>query len=143
MGSRISKSPAHFVFLSDKARTSPVAASDVAEVAAKILLHPADYVGKVLELTGPRSADLNNLANEYAAGLGRPVQYVDVPFDAWRDELERRNLPDHVYRHILTMAKLHAAGRYDRFTDTIEAVLGRPATGLHESLKRGGGKSRA
>ena len=113
-----------------RARTSPVAASDVAEVTATILLNPTDYVGKILELTGPRSADLNELANEYAASLGRPVQYVDVPFDAWWDELRQRHLPDHVYQHFLTMAKLHAAGRYDRFTDTVEAVLGHPATGL-------------
>jgi NAD(P)H dehydrogenase (quinone) len=120
-----------------QARTSPVAASDVAEVTAKILLHPTDYVGKILELTGPRSATLHELANEYAAGLGRPVQYADVPFDVWLDELRLRHLPDHVYRHFLTMAKLHRDGRYDRFTGTIEAILGHPATSLGESLRRG------
>ena len=125
-----------------QARTSPIAASDVAEVIAKILVEPADYVGKVLELTGPRATDLNGLAKEYVAGLGRAVRYVDVPFDAWAEELRQRNLPHHVYEHFLAMARLHAAGRYDRFTDTVEAVTGHPATSLSASIARNPGWGR-
>jgi NAD(P)H dehydrogenase (quinone) len=118
-------------------RTSPVAASDVAEVAAEILHHPSVYAGRAIELTGPRSADLQGLAEEYAAALGRPVRYVEVPLDVWRDdELRKRGLPDHVYAHILTMAKMHAAGRYDRLTNSIEAIIGRPATSLKTMLER-------
>ena len=58
---------------------------------------------KVHELTGPRSQDVRGLA-EYAAALGRPVAYVDVPFEQRRDqELRPRGLPEHVYEHLLTM----------------------------------------
>ena len=32
------------------------------------------------------------------------------------------------------MAKLHAAGRYDRLTRSVDAVLGRPATPLRKTL---------
>ena len=121
------------------ARTSPIAAADVAEVAVKILRNPPDYVGQGIELTGPRSTDLHELAQEYAAALGCPVWYVEVPLDVWREnELRQRGLPDHVYSHILTMAKLHAAGRYDRFTNSVEAILGRRATGLKTTLEREG-----
>ena len=99
-------------------RTSPVAAADVAEVAAEILRHPSVYAGRVIELSGPRSTDLYGLAEEYAAALGRSVRYVEVPLDVWRDdELRKRGLPDHVYSHFLTMAKLHAADRYNRLTE--------------------------
>src|SRR5262249_9466999 len=117
-------------------RTSPVAAVDVAEVAARILLKPSNYAGHTVELTGPRSADLYGLAQDYAAALGRPVRYLEVPLDAWRDgELRKRGLTEHVYEHILTMAKLHAAGRYDRSTTSIEAILGRPARSLRQTLE--------
>jgi NAD(P)H dehydrogenase (quinone) len=115
-------------------RTSPVAARDVAEVVAAILLDPGPYVGQIVELTGPRSVDLNELANEYSSALGHPVSYVPVPLGDWRNELSKRDLPDHLSRHLLTMAKLHAANRYDRHTDGIARILGRAPTSLRETV---------
>lgn len=76
------------------------------------------------------------LTEEYSAALRCPVRYEDVPLDVWRDgELRPRGLPEHVYAHILTMAKLHAAGRYDRLTHSVESILGRPAARLRTTLK--------
>ncbi|HWU37547.1 MAG TPA: NAD(P)H-binding protein, partial [Candidatus Acidoferrum sp.] len=66
-------------------RTSPVDSRDVAEVAAVILANPTTHLGKVYELTGPRSQDMQGLAAEYSAALGLTITYVDVPFEAWRD----------------------------------------------------------
>lgn len=118
-------------------RTSPVDARDVAEVAAAILANPTPHLGKVYELTGPRSQDLHGLAAEYSAALGRTVTYVDVPLEAWRDEeLRRRNLPDHLFEHLVTMAQLHAANRYDRLTHDVEAIIGRPATSVRDFVAR-------
>jgi NAD(P)H dehydrogenase (quinone) len=117
-------------------RTSPVAAQDVAEVVVSVLLDPLQHVGKTYELTGPRSQDLHGLAGEYSAALGRSVTYVDVPIEEWRDkELRGRRLPEHVFEHLLTMAHLHAANRYDRLSSNVEAILGRPARSL-ESMVR-------
>src|SRR5499433_2487622 len=114
-------------------RTSPVDVQDVAEVIAAILASPTPHIGKVYELTGPRSQDMHGVAAEYAAALGRPITYVDVPLEQWRDqELRGRNLPEHVFAHLLTMARLHAANRYDRLTHDVEAIIGRPATGVRD-----------
>jgi uncharacterized protein YbjT (DUF2867 family) len=55
------------------ARTSPIAARDVAEVIAAVLVDPTAHVGKTYELTGPRSQDMTAMATEYSAALGRPV----------------------------------------------------------------------
>ena len=117
-------------------RTSPVDTQDVAEVIAAVLANPAAHVGKVYELTGPRSVDLRALAAEYGDALGRTVTYVDVPLEQWREELRGRNLPDHVSEHLLTMARLHAANRYDRLTHDVEAVTGRPATSARDFVAR-------
>jgi uncharacterized protein YbjT (DUF2867 family) len=118
-------------------RTSPVDTLDVAEVIAAILASPAAHIGKVHELTGPKSQDLHGLAAEYAAALGRPVMYVDVPLEQWRDEeLRKLGLPEHLFGHLLTMAKLHAEGRYDRLTHDVEAILGRPATSARDFVAR-------
>ncbi len=114
-------------------RTSPIDARDVAEVIAIVLASPTGHIGRVYELTGPRSQDMRAVAAEYSAALGRPITYVDVPLEQWRDqELRSRNLPNHVFEHLLTMARLHAANRYDRLTHDVEAITGRPATGIRE-----------
>jgi len=114
-------------------RSSPIAAQDVAEVVAAILADPVSHIGKVYELTGPKSQDMNGAAAEYSAALGRKITYVDVPFEEWRDrELRSLNLPEHVFAHILTMARLHAANRYDRQTHDVDRILGRPAISIRE-----------
>jgi uncharacterized protein YbjT (DUF2867 family) len=112
-----------------EAQTSPVDTRDVAEVVATVLTSPTAHVGKVYELTGPRSQNMFAHAEEYSRALGRTITYVNVPMDQWWDqELSRRDLPQHVLEHMLTMAHLHAAGRYDRLTHDVEAILGREAT---------------
>jgi NAD(P)H dehydrogenase (quinone) len=116
-------------------RTSPVASQDVAEVVAAVLLDPSQHIGKIYELTGPRSQDLHGLAGEYSAALGRPITYIDVPIEEWCDELRRRKLPEHLLKHLLTMAHLHAANRYDRQSPDVEAILGRPARSFQSMVK--------
>jgi NAD(P)H dehydrogenase (quinone) len=116
-----------------KGRTSPVDAGDVAEVIAAILADPAAHIGRIYELTGPRSQDMTGVAAAYSDALGRPIRYINMPFDQWRDEeVGRRNLPGHLCEHFLTMARLHADNRYDRLTHDVETITGRPATGIRD-----------
>jgi NAD(P)H dehydrogenase (quinone) len=118
-------------------RTSPIDTQDVAEVIAIILADPASHIGKVYELTGPRSQDMRAMAAEYSDALGRTITYVDVPLEQWRDqELRGRNLPDHLFGHLLTMARLHAANRYDRLTHEVQAITGRRATSCRDFVRR-------
>jgi uncharacterized protein YbjT (DUF2867 family) len=109
-------------------RTSPVAMDDVARVVATVLSDPAPHVGHVYELTGPRTVDMTEMAEEFSRALGRPVSYVDVPLDRWRAEvLVKAGLPPHTEQHIATMARLHRENRYDRATDDVERLTGVPA----------------
>src|SRR6201987_2929520 len=50
-------------------RTSPVTTGEVAGGVVAILTDPGPYIGRVLELTGPRSQDMNGVAEEYARAL--------------------------------------------------------------------------
>ncbi|MGO4299417.1 NmrA family NAD(P)-binding protein [Leifsonia sp. RAF41] len=112
-------------------RTSPVAAPDVAAVVATVLADPAPHVGRTYELTGPESLTLEELAERYGRALGRPLSASDIPLDVYERMLNSfLGLDPHVREHILTVAKLHRAGRYDRSTNHIEAVTGRPATSV-------------
>jgi uncharacterized protein YbjT (DUF2867 family) len=118
-------------------RTSPIATDDVARVVATILTDPGPYIGGVFELTGPRSQDMNGVAEEYARALGRPVAYVDIPSDTWAKQvLSRAGLGPYVDEHIATMARLHRENRYDRVTPTVEEITGRPAESVEEFIAR-------
>jgi len=118
------------------AKTSPVDTQDVAEVIATILANPTGHVGQVYELTGPQSLDMHSLAAEYGAALHRSVQYEDVPPGQWEDELRSLGLPQHLLHHLLTMAELHAANRYDRLTHDVEKVTGSPAKRMRDFVAR-------
>ena len=116
-------------------RTSPVATGDVARVVATVLADPVPYLGMALELTGPRSQDMNGVAEEYARALGRPVSYVDIPPQTWAEQvLARAGLGPYVDEHLLTMARLHRENRYDRVTTTVEDITGQPAESIESFI---------
>lgn len=119
-----------------KGRVSPVATRDVAECAVQILLHAQDYVGKTVELTGPNSVDMFELAKEYASATGIPVHYEPIPFKVWSEQVSKIGWPAHVENHISTMVKLVEAGRYDRYTDSVQTILGRQATPISSMVKQ-------
>jgi uncharacterized protein YbjT (DUF2867 family) len=108
-------------------RTSPVAVDDIARVVATVLLDPAPHVGQVYELTGPRSVDMKELAEEFSRALERPVTYVDVPPERWEAELPKLGMPPHLEQHVAVMGRLHRENRYDRTADGVERVTGVPA----------------
>jgi uncharacterized protein YbjT (DUF2867 family) len=118
-------------------RTSPIVTDDVARVAATVLTDPGPYIGQALELTGPRSQDMNGVAEEYARALSRPVSYVDVPWETWAEQvLAGLKLGPYVEEHLATVARLHRENRYDRMTTTVEEITGRPAESVEEFIAR-------
>jgi NAD(P)H dehydrogenase (quinone) len=119
-----------------RAKTSPVDTQDVAEVIATILANPTGHIGRVYELTGPQSLDGYSLAAEYEAALHRPVQFNEASMAQWQEELRSFSLPEHLLHHLLTMADLHAANRYDRLTHDVEKIIGRPATSVRDFVAR-------
>jgi uncharacterized protein YbjT (DUF2867 family) len=115
-----------------RGKTNPVAAADVARVVAAVLGDPGPHLGRVYELTGPRSQDLDGVAREYSDALNREVTYSDIPPEDWERELKRAGLPEYLTRHLVTMAELNRAGRYDRLADGVERLTGRPAMSVRD-----------
>jgi uncharacterized protein YbjT (DUF2867 family) len=114
-------------------RTSPIAVNDVGRVVSAVLTDSEPYIGRVLELTGPRSQDMNGVAEEYARALNRQVSYVDIPPEAWAEQvLAAARLGPYVDDHLLTVARLHRENRYDRMTTTVEEITGRPAESVED-----------
>ena len=46
--------------------------------------------------------------------------------------VHKAGLPEHLIHHLVTMAALHRAGRYDRMADGVERVTGRPAMSVRD-----------
>jgi len=87
-------------------RTSPITTDDVARVVATILTDSEPYIGRVIELTGPRSQDMNGVAEEYARALNsaKPSSSDSAKLDSTRSrkagfcvyQLRRRRGPRRV-----------------------------------------------
>lgn len=118
-----------------RGRTSPVASSDVAEVACAVLSNPEPHIGSALELTGPEVMDMTGVAASFSRALGRRIAYQDISHDDWRDEMQKLPFNDHLADHLDAMARLHRDNRYDRTSDTVERILGRSAMAVEEFVR--------
>ena len=118
-----------------RGKTSPIAAVDVARALAVILDDPAPHIGKVYNLTGFESADLEYYAKVFSDALGRTIRYHDVPLTGWTDELRELGLPAHLINHLGVMAELHAQGRYDRLTDDFVNLTGAQPKSVYDFVR--------
>src|SRR5947209_18119157 len=100
-------------------KTSPISSVDVARAVAVILDDPAPHIGKIYDLTGPESADLDHFAGVFSEALGRTIRYHDVPVASWSEGLRQAKYPEYVVRHLSSMVELTKNGRYDLRTDTM------------------------
>src|SRR5215831_14291775 len=117
-------------------KTSPVAAEDVARVVATLLTDPQPHIGKIYNLTGPQSRDMNFYALEYSKALGRAITYQDIPVEPWRDALLEQGWPVHVVKHFEAMANLHRAGRYDRMSDDVLTLTGQSPLKVQDFVRK-------
>ncbi len=117
-------------------KTSPVAAEDVARVVAALLVNPEPHIGKIYELTGPQSENMNFFAQEYSRALGRTITFQDIPVGPWREGLLQNGLPVHLVNHLATMADLHRAGRYDRMSNDVFKLTGQAPLTVQEFVKK-------
>jgi uncharacterized protein YbjT (DUF2867 family) len=105
--------------------TSPISALDVANAVSVILEDPAPHIGKIYNLTGLESTDLEQAARVFSDALGRPIYYRNVPVAPWSEKLRELGVPAHVVNHLAVMAELHAQGRYDRMANDLLELTGR------------------
>ena len=75
-------------------------------------------------------------AQEYSNALGRTITFADIPVEAWRDGLLERGLAVHVVNHLVTMAELHRAGRYDRMSDDVLTLTGQGPLSVQDFVRK-------
>jgi len=110
-------------------RHAPVAGEDVGRVIVGVLLDPGSHRGKTYLLTGPRSFSMAEMAEVFSRVLGKPVQYVDIPVERWREILARK-MPTYFLDHITRIAEAYQRGELDGVSDVVQQVGGSPPKSL-------------
>jgi NAD(P)H dehydrogenase (quinone) len=106
-------------------RHAPIGGEDIARVAVGILTDPAAHLGKTYVPTGPVSLSMAEQASVFRQVLGRPVEYVDIPGEAWRQALSQVGvMTPWLIEHLSCVAESHQHGEFDTVTDVVETIGG-------------------
>ncbi|GAB3849821.1 hypothetical protein ACFPIJ_56035 [Dactylosporangium cerinum] len=63
--------------------------------------------------------------------LGRPVEYVDLSVERWRQLLSQVDgVSAYLIEHLSRVAETHQLGEQDMVTDVVETIGGAPPTSL-------------
>ncbi|CAF1207811.1 unnamed protein product [Rotaria sordida] len=121
-------------------RIPPIAAYDVARVAAVILVNPAAHMGKSYNLTGPKVVDMNEMANAFSAALGRKIRYVPLDWDEWKattlkEYISKDGWDQHTADHLENLAHLIQKGTVE-VTPNVELLTGSPGMDYEEWVKQ-------
>ena len=116
-------------------KTSPISAVDVARAVSVVLDDPAPHIGRVYNLTGFESADLDHYARVFSEALGRKIRYRNVPLVEWGERLREAGAPAHLVNHLMVLTDLNKQGRYDRMTDDLFKLTGEMPTSMHDFVR--------
>src|SRR5246127_4802207 len=106
-------------------RHAPIAGEDVARVAVGILTDPAAHQGKTYVPTGSASLSMQEQASVFSRVLGRPVEYLDIPVERWRQILSSVDvMTPWLIEHLSRVAESHQHGEFDTVTDVVETIGG-------------------
>ena len=97
---------------------------DIAEVAVAALSEPG-HAGEVYEVTGPRLMTFAEVAAELTAATGRPIEYVQVPHDAFVGGAREAGAPKDVVWMLDYLFSTVLDGRNAHLTDGVQRALGR------------------
>ena len=100
---------------------------DIADVAFAALTEEG-HVGKLYELTGPRALTFREAASAIASARGVPLDYVEVPLDAYSAEMRAHGVPGEMIDLVVYLFGTVLDGRNAMTADGVEQALGRKAT---------------
>ena len=100
-------------------------ARDIGEVAAAVLTGEG-YAGTTHVLTGGAAITYSDVAAAFQAELGHDVAYVDIPPEAFGENLRGFGLPASQVQDILGLFAVFKAGYAATVTPDVAQVLGRP-----------------
>ena len=104
---------------------------DLADVAATVLTTPG-HAGKAYTLTGPQSLSFNEVAATLSRAAGRPIAYVPVSMDAFRQTFVAAGAPRWLVDAIADLYASFLAGDNAPVADGVQRVTGRSPRSLEQ-----------
>lgn len=101
-----------------------VDADDIADVAIAALTGDG-HNGEIYEVTGPRLMTMHDIAADLSAATGRDIAYLDVPHEAFLQELNESGASTDVIWMLDYLFATVLDGRNANLTDGVERALGR------------------
>lgn len=113
-------------------KRNSIAVADVGEASAKILMNPANYADKTINLNGCLCCDAM-AADAFTKALGSDVLYEQIPFDDYRSTLLAANMPLYQVNGLLELFNFYEKGYKfsNASTKELEAILSRPPTDIY------------
>jgi NAD(P)H dehydrogenase (quinone) len=120
---------------------APIAAEDQGRVIAGILEDPAPHGGKIYPLYGPTEFTYHETAQVLSRVLGKRVEYKQVDFEVFRQNLEAVGKPSAVgnsflFQHLREVAIDHQNGIFEGTNDLVEKIGGRPPMTLEAFITK-------
>jgi uncharacterized protein YbjT (DUF2867 family) len=118
-----------------------VSARDVARLGAALLADPERPAEPFYRLVGAVPT-IGELVAEFGATLGRPIEYVNISEQEWRDKVHALGWSQHTVEHLSRLWQVftNAANRDDglyQVTDSVERITGSRPESLREFLAAG------
>ncbi|MDJ0922215.1 MAG: NAD(P)H-binding protein [Henriciella sp.] len=98
---------------------------DIADVAVAAFTQD-HHVGQIYEVTGPRLMTMADIAADLSRATGRKISYVNVPHEAFVEEIARSGAPKDVTWMLDYLFATVLDGRNAHLTDGVARALGRP-----------------
>jgi uncharacterized protein YbjT (DUF2867 family) len=113
-----------------KGRTAMIDTRDIGAVVAEVLTG-SGHEGQSYEVTGPELLSFYDVADRFSAVLGRKIEYVDMPMDAYRQVLGRFLTNEwHLNAVIQLFGEIAEEADPVFTTDTVKQLLGREPKSL-------------
>ena len=97
---------------------------DIADVAT-VALSQDGHNRQVYEVTGPRLMSFADIARDLSMATGRDISYLDVPHDAFVNEVKASGAPQDVVWMLDYLFATVLDGRNSSLTDGVQRALGR------------------
>ena len=105
------------------ASISPVSVGDIAAVAAAVLTK-GEHAGKTYTLTGPEAVTFAGIAWTLGGVIGKPVRYVQVPFDAALQGMVQAGYPDWLAAELVKLMQTWSEGKGSLVSQQGERLTG-------------------
>lgn len=116
-------------------RAAYICRDDLAAAAAAACRRP-ESAGRTYELTGREAVSIAELAGILTRVTGSPVRYEPASDHEFERMCEAPDIPAYVPRALVTLYHAVAAGEFERVTDHVETLTGRPPERLETYLAR-------